>query len=94
MTNVLDGIPQMAVFAYKAINDASTSIQTTDEHMDRLCRVGANVLYERNTVGSHSDEYFSGGRRALEWLSHALDGQQLAPRSGCKVRNVTLGMPE
>ncbi|EHA46746.1 lipase 5 [Pyricularia oryzae 70-15] len=86
------GIPQMPVYAYKAIHDENTNIRTTDEHVARICGVGANVLYDRNTVGGHEDEAISGGRRALKWLSDALDGRQLEPANGCKVQNVTVGV--
>lgn len=86
------GIPQMPVFAYKAINDVPTKIETTDEHVHRMCGVGANVLYQRNTVGGHEEEGGSAGNtRALEWLGKALDGQQLEPQSGCLIEDVTVG---
>ncbi|KAK4034271.1 secretory lipase-domain-containing protein [Parachaetomium inaequale] len=86
------GIPQMPVFAYKAINDETTLIGTTDDHVDRICRVGANVLYQRNTVGMHNEEYVSGGRRALGWLGQVLDGKHPEPNLGCKVEAVTEAM--
>ncbi|KAK4098932.1 lipase 5 [Parathielavia hyrcaniae] len=82
------GIPQMPLFVYKAIGDELTSIATTDDHMDRICRVGANVLYQRNTVGAHDSEYVSGSVRALAWLEQVLKGTQPEPTSGCKVENV------
>jgi len=83
----------MPVFAYKAIHDENTNIRTTDEHIKRICGVGANVLYERNTVGSHDEEYASGGPRALEWLGQVLEGQQPLPKDGCKVVDVTWTVP-
>ncbi|TLD18497.1 hypothetical protein PspLS_10300 [Pyricularia sp. CBS 133598] len=86
------GIPQVPVYAYKAIHDENTNIRTTDEHVARICGVGANVLYERNTIGGHEQEAVSGGRRAMKWLSDALDGRKLEPTSGCKVRDVTVGV--
>jgi hypothetical protein len=79
----------MPVFAYKAINDETTFIDTTDEHVDRICGVGANVLYQRNTVGMHEAEYVSGGRRALKWLGLVLDGKPVEPTVGCRVETVT-----
>ncbi|KAI8625337.1 lipase 5 [Xylariaceae sp. FL1651] len=84
------GIPQMPVFAYKAIADELTSITYTDDHIDRLCRVGANVLYQRNTVGMHEAEYFAVSPKALEWLGQVLDGIQPEPTVGCKIENVTV----
>lgn len=79
----------MPLFVYQAINDETTIIDSTDKHMDLICGVGANVLYQRNTVGAHEDEYVSGGIRALEWLGQILDGNQPEPTLGCKVETVT-----
>ncbi|TLD07683.1 hypothetical protein PgNI_11084 [Pyricularia grisea] len=86
------GIPQMPVYAYKAIHDENTNIRTTDEHVARICGVGANVRYDRNTIGGHQDESISGGKRALKWLSDALDGRELEPKTGCRVQDVTEGV--
>ncbi|KAK4120265.1 lipase 5, partial [Parathielavia appendiculata] len=82
------GIPQMPLFVYKAVMDELTSIATTDDHVDRICRVGANVLYQRNLVGAHESEYVNGGVRALGWLELVLSGTRPEPGSGCKVENV------
>lgn len=82
----------MPVYAYKAIHDENTNIRTTDEHVARICGVGANVRYDRNTIGGHQDESISGGKRALKWLSDALDGRELEPKTGCRVQDVTEGV--
>ncbi|KAI3328881.1 LIP-domain-containing protein [Xylariaceae sp. AK1471] len=69
------GIPQMPVFAYKAIHDdVTTGIATSDEVISRYCGVGANILYHRNSVGGHNDELVDGAPRAREFLAAALDG--------------------
>ncbi|KAH8159491.1 hypothetical protein CIB48_g8755 [Xylaria polymorpha] len=69
------GIPQMPVFAYKAINDdASAGIADSDEVISRYCGVGANILYHRNSIGGHTDELINGVPRAFEFLAAALDG--------------------
>ena len=88
----LDGIPQMPMLVYKTINDELTSIGSTDDHIDRICRVGANILYQRNTVGFHADEYVSGGARALKWLDLVLEGKRPEPHLGCRVENVSVGI--
>jgi hypothetical protein len=80
----------MPLFVYNTILDELTNIATTDDHMDRICRVGANVLYQRNTVGNHESEYVSGSVRALEWLGLVLDGKQPEPTLGCRVEDVTI----
>ncbi|KAI0452779.1 lipase [Xylaria acuta] len=49
------GIPQMPVFAYKAIkDDATAGIADSDEVISRYCGVGASILYHRNTIGGHN----------------------------------------
>ncbi|KAI0486430.1 LIP-domain-containing protein [Xylaria cf. heliscus] len=69
------GIPQMPVFAYKAINDEATAgIADSDELISRYCSVGANVLYNRNSIGGHTDELINGAPRAFAFLAAALDG--------------------
>jgi len=78
----------MPVFAYKAIHDQNTEIESTDDQIDRMCRAGANVLYQRNKLGMHEEEFTSGGARALKWLTQVLDGQQTEPTVGCKIEDV------
>ncbi|KAI1739357.1 LIP-domain-containing protein [Xylaria scruposa] len=69
------GIPQMPVFAYKAIkDDATAGIADSDEVISRYCGVGANILYHRNSVGGHVDELINGAPRAFDFLAAALDG--------------------
>ncbi|KAI1756511.1 LIP-domain-containing protein [Xylaria castorea] len=66
------GIPQMPVFAYKAIHD--DGIADSDEVISRYCGVGANILYHRNSIGGHAAELVNGAPRALDFLAAALDG--------------------
>lgn len=86
----------MPMFFYKAIHDEATTIETTDEHVDRFCAVGANVLYHRNTFGDHATEQASGVDRALDWIEKAFSGKPLEPESGCLIEDVTVEteMPE
>ena len=79
----------MPVLVYKAIADQLTNIHTTDDHVARICGVGANVLYLRNTFGMHGEEEISGGPLGLQWLSDVVDGKRPEPLVGCKVENVT-----
>ncbi|KAI0442230.1 LIP-domain-containing protein [Xylaria telfairii] len=80
------GVPQMPVFAYKAINDDATAgIADSDEVISQYCGVGANILYHRNSIGGHTDELINGAPRALEFLAAALDGSfsQKYNSTGC-----------
>jgi hypothetical protein len=83
------GVPQTPLFIYKAIHDEVTPANQTDDYVHRSCSLGVNVLYERNTVGGHEDEFVNGNARALAWLKTVLDGSyEHHPISGCEIRNV------
>ena len=87
------GVPQMPLFVYKAIADELCPTVDTDILVDRYCAVGANILYERNTIGGHLAELYNGDGRAFEWLSSVLDGTygSMYSATGCTIRNVTVG---
>lgn len=59
-----------------------------------LRSVGANILYQRNTVGGHSAEYVNGHPAALAWLSSVLGGTyaQDYNTTGCITENVTVNI--
>ncbi|CAM1508752.1 Fc.00g056000.m01.CDS01 [Cosmosporella sp. VM-42] len=88
------GVPGMPIFAYKAINDEISRISDTDELINRYCGIGANILYQRNTFGSHSEEAENSGLMAVEWLVSVLAGSyaSLYKAQGCTVENVTRQM--
>lgn len=82
------GVPQMPIFAYKAIADEVSPIADTDTLVDRYCGVGANIWYQRNTVGSHTLEAVNGDARAFEFLTAVFDG--FYHRTECLIENVTV----
>ncbi|CZR68880.1 related to lipase 1 [Phialocephala subalpina] len=88
------GIPQMPTFVYKAIHDELSPVEDSDALVDRYCSVRANILYQRNTVGSHLDEDSNGDARAFEWLKTVLNGSYGSQYSteGCTIQNVTVGV--
>lgn len=59
-----------------------------------VCAVGANILYQRNTVGAHSSEAVNGRPSALAWLSSVLGGTYAEdyPASGCTTEIVTIDL--
>jgi hypothetical protein len=85
------GVPRMPVFIYNAINDELSDIRDVDALVDRFCGVGANILYHRNTVGTHMHELVNGRQRAFAWLRSVLDGSygDLYSTMGCTIYNVT-----
>ncbi|POS75183.1 hypothetical protein DHEL01_v206428 [Diaporthe helianthi] len=88
------GVPQMPVFAYKAIEDEISVVQDTDDLVERYCNIGANILYQRNTAGDHGDEAVNGRPSALAWLSSILGGtySQDYSASGCTTTMVTIDL--
>ena len=86
------GVPQMPLYVYKAIKDEISPVADTDELVDKYCNVGADVVYKRNTVGSHPEEGSLGAPGALEWLAHVLGASNSTkyPDSGCQIETVTV----
>lgn len=88
----LHGVPQMPVYAYKAINDQISVIADTDALIAEYCADGANILYERNTVGTHGQEELYGDAAATAFLDAVLTGTYADSynTTGCTIRNVTV----
>ncbi|CAN8105650.1 unnamed protein product [Discula destructiva] len=86
------GVPHMPIFAYKAVGDEISVIDETDALVDKFCSVGANVLYNRNTVGGHTDERVNGRPAALAWLKSVLNGtyEQDYAAMGCTIQDVAV----
>jgi hypothetical protein len=82
------GVPQMPLFMYHAINDEVARIERAEELINRYCGVHVDIMFERNTVGTHIDEMANGRERALDWLSGVLAGSEQA--RGCTTKNVTV----
>ncbi|KAF5021620.1 hypothetical protein F66182_6320 [Fusarium sp. NRRL 66182] len=85
------GVPRWPIFAYQAVGDEISPIADTDALIERYCAVGANILYERNSVGTHSEEFVSSAAAAIQWLAAVLTGQYATAyeTEGCTIRNVT-----
>ena len=88
------GVPQMPLFVYKAIADEFSKVEDTDALVNKYCTVGANILYQRNTVGGHIAEVTNGDAMAFEWLSSVLDGtySTMFSSQGCTIQNVTVNI--
>lgn len=84
--------PRMPLFVYHAIGDELTSIEATDRLVDQYCADGANILYQRNTVGDHNSEAVNGMPRSIAFAMQAFAGQlgSTFPAQGCRVENVTV----
>ncbi|KAJ4396450.1 hypothetical protein N0V93_000669 [Gnomoniopsis smithogilvyi] len=88
------GVPQMPLFAYKAIADEISAINDTDALVEKYCNIGANILYNRNTVGGHSAESTNGRPAALAWLTSVLNGTYAQDYSatGCTTQVVSVNI--
>jgi Secretory lipase len=88
------GVPQMPIFAYKAVADLQSPIADTDALVAKYCTVGANILYQRNSIGGHSSEFINGHEAAAEWLDSVLARTytQKFPTMGCTVQNVAINI--
>jgi hypothetical protein len=84
------GTPVMPIYAYKAIADELSPVADTDALVARYCGVGANIVYERNTVGGHLADFFNGLPAMMNFLGEVLEGSY--QHVGCTVRNVTVAI--
>ncbi|KAI0836650.1 LIP-domain-containing protein [Hypoxylon sp. FL0890] len=84
------GVPAMPVYVYKAIRDEYCPVNKTDALVDRYCSMGADITYERNTMGGHVAEITNGQPRAIDWLSGIFNESYVPRASGCSMRNVTV----
>ncbi|ROW03445.1 hypothetical protein VSDG_01537 [Cytospora chrysosperma] len=89
----LNDVPQMPVYAYKAINDEISPVEDTDALVAKYCDMGANILYQRNRIGGHSAEETNGVPAATAWLDTVLAGTYAESynTTGCTVQNVIQG---
>ncbi|KAJ4393962.1 hypothetical protein N0V93_003179 [Gnomoniopsis smithogilvyi] len=88
----LHGVPLMPVYVYKTINDQISPIADTDALVASFCEQGANILYQRNTVGTHGTEEVYGDPAATLFLDAVLTGTyaDAYTTTGCTVQNVTV----
>lgn len=86
------GIPKAPLFVYQAVEDDVAPAKPVDNMVDSYCNGGANILYQRNSVGNHVDEADNGKPRAVAWLSSVFDGTHESKYGfkGCTIQNVTI----
>lgn len=88
----LHGVPQMPVYAYKTTQDAISPVADTDALIAGFCAQGANILYQRNTVGTHGQEQIAGDAAATAFLDAVLTGTYAEHynTTGCTIEDVTI----
>lgn len=82
------GVPQMPLFVYKAVTDEVSPVADTDDLVNKFCKVGATIQYERNTIGGHSAGAVNGEASAFQFLSQVLGGTYSPPEQGCSIKDV------
>ncbi|WZH49771.1 secretory lipase-domain-containing protein [Fusarium acuminatum] len=83
-------VPTIPMFVYKAIEDQFCPIKLTDATIERLCSAGAEITYERNTVGGHVSEIENGKPRVFRFLESIFDETYQTPASKRNVSDVTV----
>lgn len=86
------GVPASPMYIYKAVGDEAAPIADTDALVERFCGVGANILYQRNSIGGHLAGYYNMMPTAMPFLAAALDGTfaQKYQTYGCTVQNTSI----
>lgn len=84
------GVPAMPMFVYKAIGDEFCPINLTDQLVERFCGRGADIAYERNSVGGHVSEIANGKGRAVKWLWSIFDESYVPAAEGGVIRDVAV----
>lgn len=82
------GTPIIPMYIYKALNDDVSDISETDALVDKYCAAGVHIEYERNLVGNHVTEQYTGDIRAFKFLDKVLQGTYIQPKT-CSIKNVT-----
>lgn len=84
------GTPTMPLFIYKAVGDEVSPVKDSDQLVEKYCKAGATIEYQKNLVGEHLSEDFTGSANALEWISHRLAGTTVANQGKCVTKYVAL----
>lgn len=84
------GVPTIPLFIYKAIGDEVSPVQDSDQLVEKYCKAGATIEYQKNLIGEHLSEDFTGSANALEWISHRLAGTPVPNQGKCLTNYVAL----
>lgn len=85
------GVPSWPLFVYKAVQDEISKVEETDALVEKYCGVGANILYQRNSLGNHHEEGYYGIEPTVKWLVTVLTGSyaKVYNTEGCTIENVS-----
>ncbi|KAE9971856.1 hypothetical protein EG328_005337 [Venturia inaequalis] len=83
--------PKVPWYLYETIWDDAAPVELVDALVDKYCRAGMSIHYERNAIIklTHSEECIWGLPGAFAWLQERHDGRPLSIEHGCKIQNVS-----
>ncbi|MFC7446918.1 lipase family protein [Rhodococcus daqingensis] len=71
------GVPTAPLYLYNGINDELSTIESADRLVDRYCRAGTSVTYQRDpfpsVLSAHTALWALGAPAALAWLRAQID---------------------
>jgi len=86
------GTPNVPVFVHQSLNDEYCPGATMDRLVNKYCKNGANVFYQRNVVGNHNRQLANAQRSVITYLEDVLNGRNKTgyPATGCKIETVSI----
>jgi len=86
------GTPRMSVLVHHSMSDEMCPYGSVNRVVDKWCKQGANIWYQRNTVGAHNRQLGYGQRTVLAYLDDILNNKNQTgyPAQGCKIEQVTV----
>lgn len=80
------GVPAMPLYVYHSVADEVAPVDPADALVNRFCGAGADIVYDRLTLGNHSEGNANGRAASLAFLSHVLMVDDAPPRGlGCVI---------
>lgn len=84
------GTPSIPLFIYKAVGDEVSYIYDSDDLVEKWCSQGATIEYQKNLVGEHLSEDFTGSANALQWISQRFAGKPVPNQGRCVTKYIAV----
>lgn len=82
----LHGTPKVPLFIFKGTADEVSPVADTDALVNKYCKAGATIEYQRDQGANHGTSTSAGIPAGWPWLSDRLSGVPLAKK--CSIMNV------
>lgn len=88
------GVPEFPLFIYTAVADEVSPINDTQALVNKHCAAGADLRWERNSIGGNVAEETNGNARAVAWLTGILLHGSLGEceTMGCVIEDVSIDL--